>query len=55
MDLPSVVSGESHAPSEVEFDVESFLVLNPDIHNTLPQNIYAELIPEKKNCSCINK
>ena len=22
---------------------------------TLPQNIYAELIPAKKNCSCINK
>ena len=30
MDLPSVVSGESHAPSEVESDVECLPVLNPD-------------------------
>ena len=31
--VPSVVSGESHAPSEVESDVESLPVLNPDITN----------------------
>ena len=29
-DFESVVSGESHAPSEVESDVENFLVLNSD-------------------------
>ena len=40
-----------------EFEVSKRLCANHCclLESTLPQNTYAELIPAKKNCSCINK
>ena len=34
---------------------EAYCSVVLDIDNSLTQNTYAELIPAKKNCSCITK
>ena len=41
--------------TDVKHVLAELLVSDEPVVNTLPQNTYAELIPEKKNCSCINK
>ena len=40
--------------SDADFDkTKDVFLQGTAMHVTLPQNIYAEIIPAKKNCSCI--